>query len=162
MRYLLASFSIYISLLPLQGRAQEFVSEEPQAQKVLDFDEFENITKLLYAGKLAPHLKCGLKVRTIKEERKFSEGKKLVEVLEILYYPRGLFSDLKVKVLIPAQLATFGVKYTSNQWSGAGEDIKIEAHDGYDHWLRFIHDGKGNIVFFSLGNRLATYPCAMK
>ncbi|HEY8271056.1 MAG TPA: hypothetical protein VIG33_09215 [Pseudobdellovibrionaceae bacterium] len=161
MRFLVLSFSI-CSLLSAQVRAQEFASEEPQAQQRLDFDEFENVTKLLYAGKLAPHMKCDLKVRTIKEERKFSDGKKLVEVMEVIYYPRGLFADLKVKVLIPAQLATFGLKYVSNQWSGAGEDIKIEAHDSYDHWLRFMHDGKGNIVQFSLGNSLATYPCLIK
>lgn len=162
MRFLIVGFTLCFSFLSIQGNAQEFVSEEPQARRSLDFDRFENVTKLLYAGKLAPHMKCELKVRTIKEERKFSDGKKLVEVLEVIYYPRGLFADLKVKVLIPAQLATYGTKYVSNQWSGSGEDIKIEAHDGYDHWLRFMHDGKGNLVQFSLGNRLATYPCLMK
>lgn len=162
MRFLVLSFAFCSLFLIDHARAQEFASDEPQAKQPLDFEEFENITKLLYAGKLAPHMKCELKVRTFKEERRFSDGKKLIEVLEVVYYPRGLFADLKVKVLIPAQLASFGTKYVSNQWSGAGEDIKIEAHDSYDHWLRFMHDGKGHLVQFSLGNRLATYPCLMK
>lgn len=162
MRFLVVSVWICFSLLSAQVMAQDFASDEPQAKQPLDFDEFENVTKLLYAGKLAPHMKCELKVRTLKEERVFSDGKKLVEIIEVVYYPRGLFADLKIKVLIPAQLATFGTKYVSNQWSGAGEDIKIEAHDGYDHWLRFMHDGKGHLVQFSLGNRLATYPCLTK
>lgn len=139
-----------------------FPNDEPVARTTLAFDDFENITKLLHAGKLSPHMKCELKVRTFKEERKFSEGKKWVEILEVEYYPRGLFADMKIKILIPAELATFGTKYVSNQWSGAGEDIKIEAHDYYDHWLRFMHDGKSRLVQFSLGNRLATYPCLVK
>ncbi|WP_413288281.1 hypothetical protein [Bdellovibrio sp. HCB337] len=155
-------FCVLTSLLAISTQAQEFVSEEAAAERPLRIDEFDNIAKLLHAGKLAPHMKCDLKVRSIKEERRFSTGKKLVEILEITYYPRGLFADTKIKVLIPAEIAKYGTKYVSNHWSGAGEEIKIEAHDGYDHWLRVIHDGKGGIVFFSLGNRLATYPCMVK
>ncbi len=151
-----------VAMLALPAFSQEFASEEAQATKRLTMDEFDGITKMLYAGKLAPHLKCDLKVRTIKEERTFTTGKKLVELIEVVYYPRGIYSDTKVKVLIPAEIATYGTRYGSNHWSGTGEEVKIEAHDGYDHWLRFIHDGKGNIVFFSLGNRLATFPCMTK
>lgn len=160
MRFLV--LSILASLWAVSVSAQEFVSEEAVAARPLSMTEFDNITKLLYAGKLSPHMKCDLKVRTIKEERMFSSGKKLVEVIEVVYYPRGIYADTKVKVLIPAEIATYGTKYISNQWSGAGEEIKIEAHDSYDHWLRFMHDGKGGLVFFSLGNRLATYPCMVK
>jgi hypothetical protein len=160
MRFLV--FSIVASLLSAPAFSQEFASEEAQAKKPLTMNEFDDITKLLYAGKLAPHMKCDLKVRTIKEERSFTTGKKLVELIEIVYYPRGIYADTKVKVLIPAEVATYGTRYGANHWSGSGEEVKIEAHDGYDHWLRFVHDGKGGIVFFSLGNRLATYPCMVK
>lgn len=164
MRPFVFLFLIPILLAAMMTEAQEIpvLNDEPIAKTPLSFDQFEKITQVLHAGKMAPHMKCDLKVRTIREERKFTEGPKLVEVLEIIYYPRGLFADLKVKVLIPAELSTFGVKFVSNQWSGAGEDIKIEAQDSYDHWLRFVHDGKGRLVHFSLGNRLATYPCLIK
>ena len=155
--------SIMAGLIAVSStQAQEFASDEAVARRKFTFDEFESITKLLYAGKLAPHMKCDLKVRTIKEERTFSTGKKIVDLLEVVYYPRGIYSDTKVKVLIPSDSATYGTKYAANHWSGAGEEVKIEAHDGYDHWLRFVHDGKGGLVFFSLGNRLATYPCMVK
>lgn len=160
MRFLV--FTILAGLVVNLAYAQEFVSEEAVANRPLSSDEFDNITKLLHAGKLASHMKCDLKIRTIKEERTFSTGKKLVEIIEVTYYPRGIYADTKKKVLIPSEVATYGAKYVSNHWSGAGEEIKIEAHDSYDHWLRVIHDGKGNIVFFSLGNRLATYPCMVK
>jgi len=160
MRFLMVT--ILASLLSLSATAQMYVSEEATASKPLTMDEFDNITKLLYAGKLAPHMKCDLKVRTIKEERTFTTGKKMVEIIEVVYYPRGIFSDMKVKVAIPAEVATYGTRYGANQWSGAGEEVKIELHDSYDHWLRFVHDGKGGIIFFSLGNNLATYPCMIK
>lgn len=136
--------------------------DEPTAAKKLDLDAFDNITKLLHAGRLSPHMKCEVKVRTRKEDRKFSTGTKLIEILEVEYYPRGLFADKKVRVLFAADLAKYGSKMASNHWSGAGEDIKIEAQDPMQHWLRFIHDGKNNLVFLSLGNRLATYPCLVK
>jgi len=164
MRILASIFSLCLLAPISQSFAFDipFPNDEPVARQELNFDEFENITKLLYAGKPAPHMQCELKVRTFKEERTFSDGKKVVEILQVEYYPRGLFADMKIKILIPAEVATFGTKYVSNQWSGAGEDIKIEAHDGYDHWLRFMHDGKGHLVQFQLGNRLATYPCMVK
>ena len=150
--------------LSLGAGAQDIppFADEPPAKQPLDFENFENITKLLAAGKLSPHMKCELKVRTVKEERKFSDGKKLVEILEVTYYPKGLFADMKLKILIPAEIATFGTKHASNKWSGIGEDIKIEAQDYYEHWLRFTHDGKGNLVQFMMGNHLATYPCKIK
>ena len=89
-------------------------------------------------GRMAPHMKCDLKVSTYGEDRVFSEGRRRVEILEVEYYPRGLFADTKLKILIPAELATYGSKVVSSHWSGEGEDIKIESHDSYDHWLRFI------------------------
>lgn len=162
MRFVVLSILAGFIAISTATQAQEFVADEAVARRKFTFDEFENITKLLHAGKLASHMKCDLKVRTIKEERTFSTGKKIVDILELTYYPRGIYADTKVKVLISAEGAMYGTKYAANHWSGAGEEVKIEAHDGYDHWLRFIHDGKGGLVFFSLGNRLATYPCMVK
>lgn len=160
MRFLI--YGLTLILLTVSAGAQEFVSDEAVADRPLTTNSFDSITKLLYAGKMSPHMKCDLKVRTLKEERTFSDGKKLVEIIEVVYYPRGIYADTQVKVVIPAGIATYGTKYVSNQWSGVGEEVKIEAHDSYDHWLRFMHDGKGHLVFFSLGNRLATYPCLVK
>lgn len=162
MRFLVFTFLLTTVLSGPAAMAEEYASEEAQATKPLRMDEFESITKLLYAGKLAPHMKCDLKVRTYREERKFTTGKKLVELIEIVYYPGGIYADTQVKVLIPAEFATYGTRYYANRWSGTGEEVKIEAHDRDEHWLRFIHDGKGGLVFFSLGNRLATFPCMVK
>lgn len=138
------------------------VSDEPIATKRLIDPAFDTITGLLHAGRLAPHMKCDIKVRTRKEDRKFSSGIKLVETLEVEYYPRGIYADTKVKVVFAMGLSTYGSKVTSNQWSGAGEDILIKANDSQQHWLRFTHDGKGNLVSLKLGNQLADYPCLIK
>ncbi|MBC7371814.1 MAG: hypothetical protein H7326_09620 [Bdellovibrionaceae bacterium] len=162
---LVLSFLIFVgSVVSLRAKAQivPVASDEPAANAPLGAVDFENITKLLHAGKLGPHMKCELKVRTSKEDRRFSTGPRIVEVLEVVFYPRGFYADTKVKVRFPAELSTFGSKIVSTHWSGAGEDIKIEAHDTLDHWLRFIHDGKGNIVQFTMGNSLSTYPCMKK
>lgn len=161
---LLSSTLIFSTLFSTVIFAQEIPlsNDEPAATKKLDFAAFENITQLLHAGHLAPHMKCDLKVHTRKEDRKFSSGTRLVEILEVEYFPRGFFVEKKLKVVFAAELATYGTKVASNHWSGAGEDIKIEAHDPMDHWLRFVHDGKGNIVYLGLGNNLATYPCMVK
>jgi hypothetical protein len=152
--FLFSSF-IYAQEVPV-------FDDEPTVNKKLDFEAFENITKLLHAGRLAPHMKCDIKVNTRKEDRKFSTGTKMIEILEVDFYPRGLFAEKKVRVLFAAQLAKYGSKMASNHWSGAGEDIKIEAQDPMQHWLRFVHDGKGNLVYLVLGNRLATYPCFVR
>jgi hypothetical protein len=88
---------VVYGLLSMSALGQEFASDEATANRTLTMDEFDNIAKLLYAGKLAPHMKCDLKVRTIKEERTFSTGKKLVEIIEVVYYPRGIYADTKSK-----------------------------------------------------------------
>jgi len=164
MRILACIFSLCFLVLSSESPAFDipFPNDEPPARKRLGLTEFDSITKLLHAGKLSPHMKCDLKVRTYKEERRFSNGKKLLELLEIDYYPRGFFWEKHFKILIPAEVATYGTKQVSNQWSGVGEDIKIEAHDRYDHWIRFMHDGKGHLVQFELGNVMGNFPCLVK
>ena len=139
-----------------------FIDNPPKATKRLRQAAFDEISKLLYAGKLTPHMKCDIKARTFREERRFSDGKRIVEVLQIEYYPKGIYSDTKVSLQIPEHISTYGTKQISNQWSGVGEDILIQAHDYYDHWVRFTHDGKGGIVRLELGNNLATYPCYVR
>lgn len=151
--------ALLLCLFAVHASALDFSVDDPVANKKMNFETFDSITKLLYAGHLAPHMKCDIKVRTVREERTFTDGKRIVELLDVEYYPRGIFVDLKIHFQIPAEFSTYGVKYVSTEWSGTGEDIKIEAHDRRLHWIQFMHDGKGNIVQLSLGNDLATYPC---
>jgi hypothetical protein len=56
--------------------------------------------------------------------------------------------------------AKYGLKKVENEWSGIGEDIKIQLSDRLNHWIRFVHDGRGQIVMLQLGNDLMTNPCA--
>jgi hypothetical protein len=138
------------------------IDDSPETDKKLDINSFEKISQVLHASRMAPHLDCAIKTKNSKQERKFISETKYVEVLEVEYMPRNLFSPKKINFKIPADLANFGSKISPNQWSGSGEDIKIEMNDYYNHWLRFTHDGRGQIIQFNVGNSSGTYPCSLK
>ncbi len=138
------------------------IDDSPATESKLDFDHFEKISQILYSSRMAPHLNCRIAARTTKSERKFLSGKREIVVLEIDYSPRSQYSPRSVKFKIPMDLATFGSKVVANQWSGSGEDIKIEMNDTYGHWIRFTHDGRGQIVQINVGNNMANYPCTLK
>ncbi len=161
----MAHWILLIFLLALAGNvsAQEvpFVSDDPVVRRVLDQDMFDFVTKTLGSARLAPHLKCTLKTRSSRELRKFSDGEKWVETLEINYNTNGFDSGQKVSLKIP-MTAKYGTKEQANQWSGLGETIKIEVGDYYGYWIIFTHDGKNGIVGLNIGNRLGSMPCQIK
>lgn len=140
------------------GQNVPFVSDDPPVAQELDRDMFDFVSKTLGTAKLSTQLKCTLKTRTSRELRKFSDGERWVETLDVDYNTNGFESGQKLKIKIP-MIAKYGVKKNSNQWSGLGETVKIETGDYYDHWITFTHDGKGGIVGLSMGNRLGVFPC---
>lgn len=141
--------------------AQPMVSDDPTVNKTLTPEMFEFVAKTLGAGKLAPHMQCSLKTHSSRELRKFSSGKEWVETLEIDFSSNGFDSGRKISFKIP-NTAKYGSKKSANQWSGLGEDIKVETQDYYDHWLKFTHDGQGNIVQLIMGNSLTVVPCQIR
>lgn len=140
--------------------AQEvpMVSDDPKVDRPLNTEMFDFISKTLGAGKIAPHMNCTLKTRSSRELRKFSGGDLWVEVLEVNFNSNGFDSGLKMNFKIP-MTAKYGVRKSSNQWSGLGEDIKVELGDYYEHWIKFTHDGRGQIVQIMTGNNLRVAPC---
>lgn len=66
-----------------------------------------------------------------------------------------------MKVKFPMS-SKYGRKSVPNKWSGIGEDIKVEAGDSDGHWLRFTHDGQGQILHFWMGNDFRSLPCVMR
>lgn len=152
--------SLFLSL-PVSAQEVPTVSDDPVINQTLDKDMFDFVTKTLSSGKMAPHLQCTLKTRVHRELRKFSDGEEWVEILEVTFNSNGWDSGHKMQFKIPAN-ARYGVRRSSNQWSGTGEDIKINLEDYYGHWLRFTHDGQGRIVQLMLGNNLKTTPCQTK
>lgn len=152
-----------VNLYSSRGIAQEvpMISDDPVVNRNLNAEMFDFISKTLGSTKMAPHMRCTLRVRNDRELRKFSEGSEWVEVLNISFNSNGFDSGYKMNFKIPLK-AKYGIKKSTNQWSGLGEDIKIELGDYYDHWLKFTHDGNGQIVELIVGNNLKTAPCALK
>lgn len=127
--------------------------------RTLEAVSLDEIGKILASARLARHLQCKIETRMIKEERTFTTGKRLVESLEVTYYPGGFFSSTKFSFTLPAGFTTFGKRLVASQYHSVGEEFRIEVKDRLGHRLTFIHDGKGQIVFLGAGNDLADYPC---
>lgn len=142
------------------GQEVPFINDDPSVQQELDQDMFDFVAKTLGSAKLSPHMKCTLKTRTSRELRRFSDGEKWTDTLEVTYNTSGFESGQKVSFKIP-MIAKYGLKKEANQWSGLGETVKIEMGDYYEHWLKFTHDGKGTIVNINIGNRLRVFPCQL-
>ncbi len=139
-----------------------FIKDDPETNLTFTPETFESVAKILAAGRLGPHLECRIRTELRHELRKYSDRSEWVDFIEITFstnagYARG--DEMKVKF---PRSSSYGRKMTANKWSGEGEDFKISAGDYYDHWIRFIHDGKGHIVLLMMGNNLKTYPCLVQ
>lgn len=159
----LTAFTSFLFVLSPGAQAQEvpMINDDPVVNRKMDNEMFDFVSKTLGGGKMAPHMECTLKTRNSRELRKFASGKEWVEILEVDFNSNGYDSGYKLSFKIPND-ARYGHKKTPNQWSGVGEDIKIELGDRYGHYLRFTHDGQGRIVQLILGNDLRTTPCQVK
>lgn len=139
-----------------------FVKEDPVTDQKFTTEAFEKFFKILKSSKLGPHLDCELKAEFRHELRKYSDRETFVDLIEVEFETDAGFARGDVfKVKFPIS-STYGRKFTPNHWSGQGEEFMIRSNDYYSHWLRFIHDGRGQIVLIMVGNNLRTYPCRVK
>lgn len=152
---------VYLADSIVSAQEVPMASDDPKVNKTLNTEMFDFISKILGAGKMAPHMNCTLKTRSSRELRKFSGGDQWVEVLDVDFNSNGFDSGQKINFRIPIT-AKYGVRQSTNQWSGLGEDIKVELGDYYEHWLKFSHDGQGRIVQIMMGNNLKTVPCYVR
>lgn len=153
-------FCVLPLLFPLSAKADQIIptiNDDPPTTESLDRDMFDFVAKTL-GNQLAPHLNCTLNVQKGREVRKFSSGSEWVEFISIDYDSSKL-GGRKTQFKIPMG-AKYGLKKSENEWSGIGEDIKIQLSDRLSHWIRFAHDGRGQIVMLQLGNDLMNNPCA--
>lgn len=150
-----------IITLTYQAHAQILVF--PSTKKVetkLDSEMMRFVAETLHAGKLAVHLACEVRVREFNQERKFSDGVRIVEMLQIrflsgmmgrpenvIYFPVGSPLTKEVKV---------------SQYSGPVEEIQLEAEDVANSRFIFQHNGRGEIVHMSFENDLMTLPCRLQ
>lgn len=158
---LVFSFLVFICSFSFKAHSFPMVMTDPAATKVFDQKMFDFVSQTLASAKLMPQMKCNLTTRIFREVRKFSDGERWVEILDVEFHPRGFFADEKVSLKIP-MTAKYGLEQRSNSWSGVGEIVKIETGDAYGHWLLFTHDGKNGLVQLEVGNRVRTMPCSVQ
>lgn len=135
------------------------INVDPKVDRPLEPAMFDFITTTLN-GHLASYMECTLKTKFNREVRNFSTGPEWVETLAVDFHSGGVFCP-SMSFKFP-MTSKYGIQKASNQWSGIGEEIKLEAGDYYGHWLKFTHDGKGRIVELMLGNDLQVCPCHLK
>lgn len=159
MKFILISISILFFLRPASAQILEFAQANRQIQPMsTELMTFIAIT--LHAGKPALNLDCEVRIREIKEERKFSEGTKIVEMLEIVY--RGaIFNPTAQKAYFPVgSIVTKSQKVSA--FSGTVEEFQIESGDLANSRFTFQHNGRGELVAMSFEDDLKTLPCRLK
>lgn len=148
-------------LFQIQVRAQilEFAQENRKIQP-MDVELMTFIAVTLHAGKPALNLDCEVRVREIKQERKFSDGIKIVEMLEIIY--RGaVFNPIQQKAYFPlGSIVTKAQKVSA--FSGTVEEFQLEAGDLANSRFTFQHNGRGEIVTMIFEDDLKTLPCRLR
>lgn len=118
------------------------------------------VAETLHVGKPAVNLNCGVKVREIKQERKFSDGVRIVEMLEIIFQS-SLFHSPEQKAYFPlGSVITRETKVSA--FSGTVEEIQVESDDLANSRFIFQHNGLGEIIWMSFENDLTTLPCRLR
>lgn len=118
------------------------------------------ISETLHISKPALNLECDVKVNEIKQERKFSDGVHIVEMLEVIYRSR-YFGVPEQKIYFP-----LGSKVTrdvvNSRFAGTVEEIQLEAEDMANAHFTFQHNGMKEIVWMKYEDDLKTVPCQLK
>ncbi len=154
-------FAIITFLFVSFTRAQilEFAQHNRQIQP-MNIELMSFIAQTLHAGKPALNLDCEVRVREIKQERKFSDGVKIIEMLEVIY--RGAVTNpTPQKAYFPVGSVIVKAQKVS-AFSGTVEEIQLEAGDLANSRFTFQHNGRGEIVSMSFEDDLKTLPCRLK
>ena len=118
------------------------------------------VAEALHSNKPALYLGCDVRVREIKQERKFSDGVHIVEMLEIIFR-HGAYGWPEEKFYMPVgSVLTKSDKLS--KFSGPVEEIQLEANDLANSRFIFQHDGRGEIVWMSFEDDFKTLPCVLK
>lgn len=135
------------------------VQTSVRATEILKADSFNFIAGILANGRRSPDLDCEVRLREIKEERKFSTGTELVEALEIALTTDHM-GPRTIKFSFPMG-SRLGRRVVNNQDHGPVEEIKIESPEPYENWFQFQHDGQ-RLVWAEIGSMYQFAPCLLK
>ncbi|MEQ1722378.1 MAG: hypothetical protein ABL930_04330 [Pseudobdellovibrio sp.] len=126
----------------------------------MDVNLMSFIAQTLHVSNPALNLDCQIRVNEIKQERNFSDGVHIVEMLEVVYTSR-LFGSPDQKIYFP-----IGTKVTrdikNSKFSGTVEEIQLEADDIVNSRFIFQHNGMKEIVWMTYEDDHKTVPCRLK
>jgi hypothetical protein len=158
MKYLILAFVLLVQL-PSFAIDLLVINDRNIKSRKMSILDMGFIAERLNADRVGLHLRCEVKVREIKQEKKFSTGTQIIEMLEIkfrssnflgneqtAYFPVG--TELKVQKKI-------------SQFAGSVEEFELQSDDLKNSRFIFQHDGGGQIVWMAYENDLTTIPCAM-
>jgi hypothetical protein len=124
-------------------------------EKLLKF-----VSDTLYLGKPALNLKCDVKVREITEDRKFSDGLRRIQMLEVKF-KTNYFGQYEETMYFPVgSQVTREIKVS--KFAGTVEEIQLQSDDLEDSRFIFQHNGHGEIVWMTYEDDQKTTPCALK
>ena len=118
------------------------------------------IAETLHTGKPLLSLSCQVRINEIKQDRKFFDGIRTVEMLEI-NYRSGLIHMPEQRFFFPlGSTVTRSIK--TSQRSGVVEEIQLETDDLVNSSFVFQHTGRGDIASITYENDLMANPCRVQ
>lgn len=154
---------IFIFLVVADTAAGDIlIFANPDMQEIkMDYPLMKFIGDTLHTAKPANNLDCDVKVREIKQERKFSTGVRSVEMLEIIFFTRGIYNTPEQKAYFPINTKV-SREVKNSRFTGIVEEFQLEAEDIVNSRFIFQHDGKGEIVWMRYEDDLRNIPCRLK
>jgi hypothetical protein len=129
--------------------------------KKMDVDLMEFLMQTLTASKPEANLLCEVKVRSIRQERKFSNETRWVEMIELQYQTNRDHLGQDMKTYFPlGSLVTR--KIVNSEFSGPVEEVSIESADRLSKTFTFQHDGRGQIISMVMADELRLLPCQLR
>lgn len=151
---------LFALLVTSVGGADELpllIKPNAATNEYLNLKLFEFVAATINSGRILAPLDCRVRVREIKQERKFSSGTRLVEMLEITY-DSNTFNLGEQKAYFPMGTKV-GRQQKVSDIAGVVEEIVLEADDRLNSKFIFQHDGRGHLAYLSFENDLSTAPC---
>lgn len=137
-----------------------FAQADRRAQP-LDSSLLNFISGTLQEARPAENLDCEVKTQTIREDRRFSDGVRRIEMLEVTYFTRSANSLPEQKSYFPLE-SKVTRSMVNSRFAGSVEEIQLEAEDTVNSRFIFQHNGRGEIVWMSYEDDLKTVPCRLK
>lgn len=128
----------------------------------MDANLMKFISDTLHNSKPANNLNCDVKVRDIKQEKRFSDGVRTVEMLEVIFFTRSYMNVPDQTVYFPLDVTTVERSEINSRFAGLVEAFEVKANDMANSRFIFQHNGNGDIVWMSFEDDIKTVPCRLK